>query len=234
MKYLLSAAVLLFVATTVAYAQVTPQVNFTFSSGVPQGAFAEQLDKEGFGFTAFGGIAIDRTPLVVGVLGSYYVYGKEGRREPLSANIPDIVVEVETENVIFSGHLVARVQPSVGRWQLFGDALVGFNHFFTETSLKQESILRGIRSDNDIISSTNLRDTALSYGVGGGLGVRVYRTDVLAVRVLFSMRYLLGGNTKYLVPGAIDRSGGVATLHTARSKTDMLTTSLGVGFTMFN
>ncbi len=212
-------------------AQVTPQFNFSFTAGEPRGAFAEHLRSDGYGFNVFGGIAVDGTPLAVGLLGSLYVYGNERRLEPLSANIPDIVLEVETENYIVSGHLVARLQPDLGRVRLFADGLLGFNHLFTETSLEQEGHFGLDLDDDRIVSSTNIRDTALSYGVGGGVSVRVYRNQIAAIRIVLATRYLVGGNAKYLLPGAIDRAGGVATLHTDRSKTNLLTTSLGIGFT---
>ena len=211
--------------TTGSLAQVRPEFSIDFVLGLPQGEFDEHLTNPGFGVSMFGGVGLGQSPVVLGVTGSILVYGIERRHVPFSLTIPDVTVEVETQNNIATGHLVLRLQPPRSRIKPYLDGLFGFNYLFTESSVKDTGF-----SDDDVVSSKNFDDAALSYGVGAGLTVHLHQSPEVGVRLSVGMRYLIGGSAEYLTKGAISREGGRVSLETERSATDLLVPHLGVAF----
>ncbi|MFQ5570529.1 MAG: hypothetical protein ACE5G0_12680 [Rhodothermales bacterium] len=216
--------------STTASAQVYPQGDISFMVGFPQGAFNDHVDNLGFGLNLFAGLGIGRSPVVVGADFGFLVYGFERRREPFSTTIPDVTVDVETSNNIFLGHLLLRIQPPRGAVQPYLDGLFGFKYFATETSISDEDFF----GDDPIVSSTNFEDAALSYGVGGGVNVEVYRgrggKKLSALNINAGVRYLFGSEAEYLKEGSIERRDGQVFFTTERSETNMVLTQLGVTF----
>ena len=209
-------------------AQLYPQGDITFVVGVPQGDFRDNVDNVGFGINVFGGLGLGRSPLVIGVDLGVVVYGYERRSEPFSTTIPDVRVDVTTSNSIFLGHVVLRLQPPRGPIQPYLDGLFGLKYFFTETSISDEHFDGSV----PIASSTNFEDAALSYGLGGGLNVQVYRgpggKKLSSLNINAGVRYLFGSEAEYLKENSIERRNGQVFFTTERSKTDMVLAHLGV------
>jgi hypothetical protein len=99
---------------------------------------------------------------------------------------------------------------------------------FTQTSVQNEW-----GADEDIASSTNLDDFTPSYGLGGGLQIRVYNDSyntkkLRSVFVDIGARYLKGGEGRYLKKGSIEIVDQNVVLDVIKSKTDLLTFQIGV------
>lgn len=208
---------------------VRPQGSIRFLVGVPQGEFRDNVDNPGFGLDVFGGLGLGRSPVVIGLDVGFLIYGRERRREPFSNTIPDVTVDVETTNNIFQTHVVLRLQPPDGAIRPYADALVGFKYLFTQTRIESERF-----GDNEAIaSSTNFDDFALSYGVGGGLTIELYRPqgedkDVQSIALQLGAQYLLGSEADYLRKGSIRRENGSIAFDVERSRTTFLEPYLGV------
>jgi hypothetical protein len=207
-----------------ARAQLYPQGDIAFVVGVPQGEFQDKVDNAGFGLTLFGGLGLGRTPIVIGLDGGFLVYGFERRYEPFSPTIPDVRVRVETSNAIAMGHLVLRVQPPTGAVQPYVDGLFGVKYFFTETTIRDDDRF----DEEELASTTNFDDAALSYGVGAGLDVQIFGGRGGAVMLNAGARYLLGREAEYLQEGSIERRNGALVFAVDRSETDILLVQLGV------
>lgn len=199
---------------------------------VPQGSFADRLDATGFGLSAAFVHHIADSPVGVGVEGTFVTYGRETIRERFgSGALGRVDVDVVTTNNIALGHVVLRLQPATGAVRPYGDALVGLAYLFTESRI--EDVDAG--DDRDIASSTNFDDAAFSYGLGGGVMARVYRGRSsddgrpFDVFVDARLRYLFGGEAKYLREGDIesDADGDPIFLFT-ESQTDLLLPQLGL------
>ena len=209
---------------------IRPQGSINFLVGVPQGAFRDNVDDLGFGIDVFGGLGIGQAPVVIGLDFGFLIYGRERRREPFSNTIPDVTVEVETTNNIVQSHFVLRLQPPNGMVRPYADGLVGFKYLFTQTRIESERF----QDEEPIASSTNFDDFALSYGIGGGLDIDVYRpgaeeeTDLRAVAIHIGVQYLLGSEADYLQEGSIRRVNGSVTFDVERSRTTFLEPYLGV------
>jgi opacity protein-like surface antigen len=120
-------------------------------------------------------------------------------------------------------HFVARAQPRHGAVRPYADGLVGFKYLFTNTSID-------IDSENGA-SDTNLSDLTLSYGLGGGLQVRLTSSAKRPVVLIDAgVRYLRGSRAEYLREGSIRRENGAVFFDVLSSRTDVVTAQVGVTF----
>ncbi|MBD3236068.1 MAG: hypothetical protein GF330_05150 [Candidatus Eisenbacteria bacterium] len=215
-----------------------------FAVGLPQGDLADEVDNTGFGGHLNGGLSFERVPLMIGVGFGALEIGREERKEPFSTTIPDVTVDVITNHRIIYGHVLLRLQPTRGVVRPFLDGLVGFKNFRTTTRIESEEGFE----DETVAESTNSDDTALSYGIGGGLQVRVHSKTVpcgeaekqaaeagelfaggqFNIYVTGGAWYLLGGEAEYLKEGSIRRENGAVIYDLSKSSTDVLMIYLGV------
>lgn len=198
--------------------------------GVPQGVFRDNVTDPGFGIDLFAGLGFGRSPVVIGLDLGFLVYGRERRTEPFSTTIPDVTVDVETTNNVLQTHFVLRFQPPGGTVRPYAEGLFGFKYLFTQTRIESERF-----NDNEpIASSTNFDDFALSYGVGGGVAIELYRfgeetKEIRSVELKLGAQYLIGSEAEYLQEGSIRRENGNVAFEVDRSRTTLLEPYLGVG-----
>jgi hypothetical protein len=201
-----------------------------FLVGLPQNAFRDNVREKGYGLAGHIGVFIKDTPIMVGVDIGYLNYGTEEREEPLSGNVPDVIVDVKTTNNIFMLHGFARVQPQDGPVRPYFEGLWGFKYLFTRTAIVDNWY------EQEIVSSTNFDDFAGSWGLGAGVDIRIWDGsnrprggNVFDISLNLSARYLWGAEAEYLKKGSIvrDPDGGV-TYFVHRSKTDMLMPRIGI------
>ena len=203
--------------------------------GIPQGAFKDNVNRAGVGIGGNIGLAPSGFAYMVGFEFGYMNYGTEKRQEPFSTTIPDVTVDVETENNFALGHLIFRLQPNTGLIRPYLEGAVGGNYLFTKTTIQN----RG-KSGEEVASSTNLDDFAFSYGGGGGVLVSVHNTETkdkdtgeskpAEVLVELRCRYLAGSQAEYLKEGSIRRVAGRVVYDVKKSQTDLLSIQIGVAF----
>lgn len=223
---------IIFLSTSLSYAQSPFQAGINFALGFPQTEFKENVDNTGLGLSGHFCYNLSQTPLSIGASFGFLIYGRATRKEPLSTTIPDVIVNVETTNNILLGHLLLRIQPPTQSRIIrpYVEGLFGFNYLWTETKVKDWDW------DEDIISSKNYDDTALSYGGGGGLMIQVYQgrkeksKGLYTINIDLGVRYLFGGEAEYLKKGDIQRVNGKVIYNPSQSTTDLLTTRIGVTF----
>jgi len=212
------------------------QASLYLTAGVPQGDFKQNVNRPGFGLSGFLGCGLGRTPLMFGGSLGVIVYGSESRREPFSTTIPDVTVDVVTNNNILFGHLIVQLKSNRGTFRPYLEGLFGFNYLFTETRIENPS-----EPGEEVASTTNFRDFTWSYGGGGGLMFKVaehvpeegaWKKRKLHFFVDMKVRYLFGGEAEYLKEGSIRRQGTKVTFDVSRSRTDLFSIHLGV-FTEF-
>jgi len=221
------------VSGSVAMAQpIGVQFGGQFMFGSPQGDFQENINTNGYGGSAFASYTLPNTPVQLGIELGGMIYGHELRNEPFSTTIPDVFVDVETQNLFMTGHSFLRFQLPNGMVRPYVDGLIGFNHLYTETSIRDEDW-----GDNDgsSFSSTHSRDTGLSYGVGGGAMVGLFSTITedgypLGISLDLRVRMLNGASVDYLKKGSIRRVDGQVEYDTQRSKTDTVFFQAGIVF----
>lgn len=191
-------------------ASVRPVARVNFVTGVPMGSFRNNVESLGYGGNLFGGIRFGRSPVIIGADLGFLIYGRSKDTVPFSSTVgPRVMVDVVTTNQILEPHLVLRLQPAHGWVRPYVDALVGFKYLSTETTVRDED-----RNDDDeeIASSTNFSDLALSGGPGAGFDIRLYRggatSDVRAVSLHLGAQYLLGRRAEYLAEADLEDTNG--------------------------
>ncbi len=208
------------------------QVGISFEPFFPQGEFHDVLDRIGWGGSLDAFYKIPNSNLMIGTALAYHVYGCDTRWEPFNAYIPEVLVKVRTTNAVVRGHLLLRLQPSLGAMRPYIEGLVGLQHLTTDTRVYDD-----YDYDDSIASTNQLRSTVLSYGFGGGLVLnlsshlpRPDRKRRFSVLLDIGIRYLRGGTADYLVPGDMEISGGTVNYFINHSRTDILTPRIGVSF----
>jgi len=210
---------------SVVQAQPRFQTTFSFSMGFPQGEFADNVDSAGFGLNAGFNYRIGHSPVLIGASFGFLQYGSTSRSAPLSPDIPEVIVDVNTSNNILAAHFLVRYEfgKYESRFRPYAEGLVGLHYLWTQSRVDN--------SDNDIIS-TNFDDTTGSFGAGGGLLIGLYNPAVGAFRFDLELgaRWLAGGDASYLTEGSIIRENGTVSYVVTESSTNLLVTNFGVVF----
>lgn len=200
------------------------QAGVDFLTIVPRGEFKDNVRNNGYGAGGQFLVRIKQSPILVGIDLGGVVYGSETRKLTLLPEVPDVRVNVTTTNNIFMTHLLVRAAPRRGLVRPYVDGLIGFKYLFTDTTIDLDS-------ENNNPSETNLSDSTLSYGFGGGLQVRLNpHPRRLEVLLDGRVRYLRGGRADYLKEGSIRRENGAVFFDVLRSRTDIVTAQVGVTF----
>jgi hypothetical protein len=180
-------------------------------SAAPSGEFASNVDHS-WGLTGHFDARLGHSIFRLGVETSFVIYGSSERKVSLDQVIPEVptALRVQTENDM---------------WLLHG--LVGFNDLVTRSSIPggqdcYSMTLAHWCTEGTIASHTNARDIVPSYGIGAGLMVGL-SSSPRAPRLDIAVRYLSGGEGRYLLEGA-------PTANVSRSRTDMVTVCMGVSF----
>jgi len=199
---------------------------------VPIGDFGDNVGVSP-GITFHLDFGLGNSPVSIGAEGTLVLYGSQTRNVPL-VGIPDLAVGVETENDMFLLHGRVRVQRPDGRVRPYVDGLVGFNYITTTTSVDAEDTCYWVGNTYSCTdggdSITNLDDLVLS--VGGGAGVQfAFGASPHSMRLDLSLRYLYGGEARYMAEGDIRwESEGLVILEPRRSRTDMLMVYVGLAW----
>lgn len=204
-------------------------LDVNFAVGTPEGAFAESIDRELYGLDLGFTYAVYDTPLQLGVGLLYQNYGWNERTEPFSSRIDEVDVRVRTTNDIVNPHLIARLEPEFGHVKPFVEGYAGFNYLYTKSSVIDDF------TDEEIASSINQDNLAMSYGMGGGIKIKL--TDMLddngsaiGISLLLKGKVLKGGIAEYLTRGDLRASDGRFDYNLNRSTTNLTTFNIGVVF----
>jgi hypothetical protein len=213
------------------YAADRFQASLNFLMAYPQNDFKTNVDRTFYGLSGEFFFRLQRSPFSLGVSLEYLNYGSETRPEPWNADVPEVWVDVTTRNSLFSAAAVLRLSPAEGLFRPYVEGLVGFNYIFTYTSIRDaDSWL------DDIATTTNFDDWALTYGAGAGTTLRALDVRNRQGRSVFSLyleiglRYLKGGKAEYLRESVILRDHGSLTYTPSTSTTDLVKAHLGVVF----
>ncbi len=203
-----------------------------FNLGFPQNEFGKNVDRVGISGIGHFAYNFPESPFLVGLSFGVLMYGRNTREEPFSETIPDVMVDVTATNMVYLCHFFIRVQPLKGKLRPYLDGLLGFNVLSTDTRVKSQSWL-----GQGVVRSNIHNDLTLSYGAGAGLMIQVYSKERKRKEGLFSVfidlgaRYLSGAKAEYLTEGSILVEGGQVIYDVTKSRTDLITTHIGVTFT---
>lgn len=234
MKHIVFSLLIILLLSVDVYAQEF-QGSLDVGVGIPQGEFRDQSDHVGGGINLMGGYRFANSPVMLGIEFGFLNFGTDTREEPLSSTIPDLRVEVENSYNLVHGDLLLRLIAPPAGVRPYVDGLIGFNYFFTETVIRD----RDDFFDEEKLSDTNFEDTALSYGFGAGMQIRLWQKegevtrdieDVEPSSVYLNLRarYLFGHEAEYLQKGSIEVDDGEVFYNISQSNTDLLHIKIGV------
>jgi hypothetical protein len=215
-----------------------------FIMGFPQGELKNELNKISLGLDIYAAYCPPSTALAVGIDAGFMTYGTEKTTQALgNGALSKINVNVETDYNFVTAHGFLRLQPDLGTVSPYLDGLIGLNYFYTKSEVKSQNNNPG---NTSFASSTNYDDATFSYGFAGGVSIKIFTNHVTitdgkktgsesAVYLDARVRYLLGGNARYLREGDItiakDANGNDTPIYTpAQSKTDMISAQIGISF----
>jgi hypothetical protein len=215
---------------------ISGQVSGGLIGGVPVGGLRQNVGTGGGIRLSLAGW-MDQRPVLLGLDVGFFGYGHVEEEVPFSSTVgPRVPVEVSTSNNVLETHLMARLQPRTGRFRPYAEALAGFKYLFTRSRVDEDDF--GGNLGDEVASSTNFDDFALSGGVGAGIDIQVYRQDnpakeVRRVDLHFGVQYLLGQEAEYLTEGALNDQNGNGQLDRSeldvrRSRTTFLQPTFGV------
>lgn len=217
---------------------VQGEINVT--AGIPQGALDRQIDGEAAGISTFIGGPVPGSPIVLGSEIGFLNYGTDSQlrlfRSVFDAGInEDLAIPLEAvtasvSNNVLMGHFVVRLQPLQGPFRPYVDALAGMKYFASRLRVDSDVVVfrKGLSQNADVT------DFAFSYGVGGGIELRLYRyTSVFDegpsdISLHAGLRYLFGTTASYAAAGSMREIGDRIVVDEVASRTDMLVPQFGI------
>lgn len=198
--------------------------SMAFSMGFPQEEFKDNVDHIALGVDFTFGVKLGKSPFMLGVDLGVLTYGSDKRYEYLY-DVPDFQFQVKHDYSLLQGMLFLRFQPlKNGRVRPYIDALAGFNYLWADTSLDDDE-------DEEITLAVNYDDFAFSYGLGGGVLIKLGRKRTRRIESFIDLRvrYIFGGRAEYLTEGSILVDDQEVTYLVYESRTDLLTFQIGFG-----
>tara|TARA_Y100001970_G_scaffold289953_1_gene421908 strand:- start:282 stop:1028 length:747 start_codon:yes stop_codon:yes gene_type:complete len=206
----------------------------------PRGEFKEEGVNTGLGIDLnFMYYPVKELAFGLNLGGSNYGYSE--RKIPFSYYSSAVTITEKTSNEIFQGHLFFRLVPLQTNIKPYFEGLIGLKNLSTRTELVSDNCNEEEYDNCQIAESTNASDTAISYGIGSGLEIKLLdienEEDNLSGELSFFIngRYFWGASTEYLKQGSFDftdpSEGPVETsFNWSESKTDLLQVTIGVSF----
>lgn len=208
------------------------ETGFGLSLAWPQSEFKDHVDFAFGGGARIGWGLRSESAAVVSLFGdiNYLNYGRERRVAPFSQTIPEVAVDVVTDNYMFM------VSPGVsfglrkGAVRPYGEFFGGLTYIATQSRVEN----RGFSSD-PIAESTTFSDFTYNLGFGGGLKLLVWQkeidkavTEVREALIDIKLTYIKGGEAEYLKKGSIERDEGTIYFDPIKSEINVLQLRIGM------
>ena len=107
---------IVFLALSSAASAQSLQGGLNFQLGFPAGEYRDQVNTTAFGLAGDILYSPHNVPFGIGLSLGWFQVGMEKRKEPFSTTIPDVTVDVKTENGLAQFMLLARLQPKNGQF----------------------------------------------------------------------------------------------------------------------
>src|SRR5262245_11162188 len=215
---------LLIGGATIVGAQDAAQVGVYFTTIVPRGGFSENVTNNGYGASGQFLVRLAGSPILAGGDLGIAVYGSVSHRRPSRPTFPNLKARVRPGTTISFSLFLLRPKRRTAVFGPYFDGLIGLRHLFTRTSISD------LTGGETIASSTDLSDTALSYGFGGGLQIPLTKGREAKILLDTGVRYLRGARAEYLKKGSIRDVNGQVIFDVLSSRTDVLAVQVGVTF----
>ncbi|MCH7962341.1 MAG: hypothetical protein IH852_00195 [Bacteroidetes bacterium] len=221
MKTFLQSIIITTSILTTSFAQ--PSASFNFTTAIPIGDFKNHAGNVGFGgnMEFFFFSPSERTPYGLGINLSYISYGVHLFAGPES---DELSLNFNKANNFASVHLLFQIAPHNGTVRPYIETLFGGSYIFSLTDVSY-----------DYYSPATLWIDDWAWSYGGGVGIKLFATgnplvDAGSTYIDFKVRYLISTEVTYLDRNSVEYYGDEVYYSLSKSKTDMLTVSIGFFF----
>jgi len=200
----------------------------------PQSEFKDHVDFAFGGGARIGWGLASESAAVVTIFGdlNYLNYGRDRRLAPFSLTVPEVTVDVVTDNYMFMLSPGVSFGVRNGTIRPYGEFFGGLTYIATKSRVENRSL-----PSEPIAESTNFSDFTYNLGFGGGLKLLVWQkeidmalTELREALIDIKLTYIKGGEAEYLKKGSIEREGGTIYFDPVRSKIDVLQLRIGMAF----
>ncbi len=222
--------------STAAAAQERVEVELKALSGIPVGQLGEHIGQAAWGIEFAGTYHPRGIPFALGGHLTVANFGRESRRDILGS-LPGSSPNETYSYDIFLFHLIARFELMKTGIKPYLDLLLGMKCFYAQSHTGESSaypllIGKTFYYMRDFDSETLHSDQALSYGLGGGIRIRIVEfnksDNPLSLYLNLNTRYLFGGEAQYLRKGAVEIQDDRLIMEIQRSRSDLLFFSIGL------
>jgi hypothetical protein len=200
-----------------------PSASLYFTTAIPAGDFTEYTSNVGFGgimeFFLFS--PSENVPYGFGINLSYIGYGIHLLEAPDSE---ELEMSFNKANNFASAHILFQIAPYSGSVRPYVETLFGGSYIFSKAEAGY---------DYYYPATIWIDDLAWSYGGGVGLKFLAHGDPFFnsgSVYLDLKVRYLMSTETTYLDRNSVVFYDGAIEYNLIKSKTDMLTVSLGLFF----
>ena len=224
--------------------------NISFSVAVPQGEFSNNVTNNGYGVDLDGGWYVFNGPIALGMSIIGPQYGRLTRNIPYSYFSSAVTLTETTQSGILVLNPYIRPTLRLGDFSFYTKLFGGYHILSTETKIQNDDQVNNSNNENDdapeyIAKSTVSSDGAFNYGFGLGLRFRLFRgrkqpdgSMSSPTLINLELKWSKGGEAEYLNAGKegsiefSDPADGpvTTTFYPEKSKTDLFTISIGIGF----
>jgi len=200
----------------------------------PRSEFKEHVDFAFGGGARIGWGLGAESAAVVSIFGdlNYLNYGRGRRVTPFSMTVPEVAVDVVTDNFMLMFSPGVSFGLRSGTIRPYGEFFGGLTYIATKSRVENRAL-----SSETIAESTNLSDITYNLGFGGGLKLLVWQkkidmalTELREALIDIKLTYIKGGKAEYLKKGSIESGGGTVYFDPIRSATDVLQLRIGMTF----
>ncbi|MEX0928213.1 MAG: hypothetical protein WDZ53_02335 [Balneolales bacterium] len=199
--------------------------------GLPQGGLTDNISREPLGVSFLTGGRVPGLPLFLGTDIGLMSHGLQERIDLYSLEeVPVQALTSSVSNTIFMVHLLARLQLEYGPVQPYLEMLRGMKYFTTRNTLRGDPVV----FPDGFNAASRVFDHALSYGIGAGVNIPLYRGDFGIDRrpgtasLTFSARYLPGTDADVARETFFDEEAELFRFDVVRSSTTLLIPQFGV------
>ena len=224
--------------------------NMSFAVAVPQGEFSDNVTNNGYGVDVDGGWYVFNGPIALGLTIIGAQYGRLTRNIPYSYFSSAVTITETTQSGILVLNPYVRPTMRLGDFNFYRKLFGGYQILSTETKIQNDDQIINSNNENDdapeyIARSTIATDGAFNYGFGLGLRFRLFRgrkqpdgSISSPTLINLELKWSKGGEAEYLNAGKegsiefSDPADGpvTTTFYPEKSKTDLFTISIGIGF----
>jgi len=224
--------------------------NMSFAVAVPQGEFSDNVTNNGYGVDVDGGWYVFNGPIALGLTIIGAQYGRLTRNIPYSYFSSAVTITETTQSGILVLNPYVRPTMRLGDFNFYTKLFGGYQILSTETKIQNDDQIINSNNENDdapeyIARSTIATDGAFNYGFGLGLRFRLFRgrkqpdgSISSPTLINLELKWSKGGEAEYLNAGKegsiefSDPADGpvTTTFYPEKSKTDLFTISIGIGF----